>query len=191
MLDVLSQWDQAIFAFLNVTLANPVTDLIMPVVTSDNLLRLGYAVAMLLLLWKGDRRMRRLVLFSAVALLITDQVSAHLLKPFFERPRPCHIMEEINLLVNCGGGYAMPSSHAANAFGQATLFALSYRQWRWYLWVFASVVAISRVFVGVHYPGDVLAGAALGIGTGWMVFALATVWLSKMHPRRENQKHGV
>ena len=63
----------------------------------------------------------------------------------------------------------MPSSHAANAFGQGVLFSLVVRQTKWYLWVFAAVVAISRVFVGVHYPGDVFVGAVIGGGYGWLI----------------------
>lgn len=181
MIDWLNNCDQAFFLFLNRTLANPISDLIMPVVTSDDLLRIVYALAMILLLCKGDRRLRWLVLFSAMALVVTDQLSSHLLKPLFERVRPCHVLDNINLLVGCGGGYAMPSSHAANAFGQAALFSFCTRQLRWYLWIFAGMVAISRVFVGVHYPGDILVGAALGIGAGWLLYRLSMVWFTKIH----------
>ena len=72
------------------------------------------------------------------------------------------MLENINLLVGCGGGKAMPSAHAANAFGQAVLFAVLYRRVRLPLLGFATLVALSRVFVGVHYPLDVFAGALLG-----------------------------
>ncbi|MCP4684727.1 MAG: phosphatase PAP2 family protein, partial [bacterium] len=60
----------------------------------------------------------------------------------------------------------MPSSHAANAFGQAVLFSFYFRKAAPYLLIFASLVALSRVFVGVHYPGDITAGALLGAGIG-------------------------
>lgn len=164
MLETLDSIDKAVFLWLNVTAANPVTDLIMPIVTSDLLLRVAYLVAMVALLVRGDRRLRWLVLFSVLVLTATDQASAHVLKPWIARPRPCHegILANVHLLVPCGGGKAMPSSHAANALGQAFLFALGVRSVRWYLYTFAALVAISRVFVGVHYPGDVLAGALVG-----------------------------
>ena len=84
------------------------------------------------------------------------------LKQIIARPRPCHILEDIHLLVNCGAGYALPSSHAANAFGQAVLFSYFYNNARVYLFTYASLIALSRVFVGVHYPADVLVGALLG-----------------------------
>ena len=162
MLEFLDNLDRALFMFLNVTLSNPITDLIMPVITSDYLLRALYGLAIILFIWKGDRKLRWLIVASALTLLFTDQLSAGFLKPLIGRMRPCHTLGEINLLVGCGGGKAMPSSHAANAFGQALLFSFHYRVVRWYLIGFAALVAVSRVFVGVHYPGDVLAGAMIG-----------------------------
>ncbi len=162
MLETLAELDRALFVFVNSGLANPVTDFVMPIVTSDNLLRIAYAAAMLLILWRGDARMRWLVLVSAIVLVFTDQLSAGLLKPMVGRLRPCHVLENINLLVGCGGGKAMPSSHAANAFGQAILFAVLYVRVRWWLVGFATLIAVSRVFVGVHYPADILVGALLG-----------------------------
>ncbi|PWB74678.1 phosphatase PAP2 family protein [candidate division GN15 bacterium] len=168
MLEYLAGLDRTIFLFINVHLANPVTDLFMPLVTSDDLLRIAYAAAALLLLWKGDRRTRWLVLFSALTLAVTDQLSAAWLKPFFARPRPCHIIpiDTMRLLVNCGSGYSMPSSHAANAFGQAILFGLAFPRTRWWLAGIAAIIALSRIFVGVHYPGDILVGTAIGILAG-------------------------
>ena len=162
MFETLGALDRSLFLFLNVSLANPVTDFVMPIVTSDNVLRIGYALAMLLVLWKGDARLRWLILVSIIVLALTDQLSAGLFKPMIGRLRPCHVLENINLLVGCGGGKAMPSSHAANAFGQAILFAVLYVRVRWWLVGMATLIGVSRVFVGVHYPGDIIAGALLG-----------------------------
>lgn len=184
MLETLNSIDQALFLFINTTLANPLTDALMPVVTSDNLLRVLYGAAMAILLIKGNARLRWLVLFSALVLLVTDQLSSAVLKPMIARPRPCHVLTDIHLLVGCGGGKAMPSSHAANAFGQAALFALVVPRWRWYLWGFASIVAISRVFVGVHYVGDVVVGAMLGALVG-VVLAWAFGWFEMRVVNRE------
>lgn len=173
MLESLNHIDQAVFFFINVTLENPVTNFIMPVVTNDWVLRAIYGLAMILLLWKGDARLRWLVLFSVVALVLSDQIAAGYLKPFWARPRPCHGLAGINLLVGCGGGYAMPSAHAASSFGQAVLFSFHYRRYAWYFYGLATLVALSRVFVGVHYPGDILVGAVLGTAIG---VALAAVF---------------
>ena len=166
MLELFTQLDTSLFLFFNVTLANPVTDLVMPIVTSDWLLRILYAAAVVLLLIFGNARLRWVVLFSVIVVALTDQLSAGLLKPMIGRLRPCQVLDNINLLVACGGGKSMPSSHAANSFGQAVLFSLMYPRVRWPLLVFAGLVALSRVFVGVHYPFDILAGAVLGATVG-------------------------
>ena len=172
MLEWLAEIDSILFLFFNVTLSNPVTNFLMPIVTSDNLLRVGYGSTMIIVLWKGDARLRWLVLFSILTLTATDQLSSQLFKPLIERARPCQIMENINLLVSCGAGFAMPSSHAANAFGQAAIFGLLFNKIKAPLIIFASVVAFSRVFVGVHFVGDILAGAVLGIVAGGLLTLL-------------------
>jgi membrane-associated phospholipid phosphatase len=172
MLETLSQIDKALFLFINVKLANPFTDLIMPILTDDWNLRIVYALAMGMIIWKGDRRLRWLVLFSCLTLALTDQISSMWLKEWIGRLRPCHTLPilDIHLLVPCGSGKSMPSSHAANCFGQALLFGLTYARVRWPLLIFAFLVSISRVFVGVHYPFDVLAGIGVGIVVGVAVY---------------------
>ena len=163
MFDIIRNLDQTLFYFINVDLANPVTDLIMPIITSDNLLRVLYAGAMLILLWKGNSRLRWLVGFSALTLLLADQMSSNFLKHWIARERPCHTLTDIHLLVTCGSGFSMPSSHAANMFAQTGLFALRYPKHRLYLFSAAVLVSLSRVFVGVHYPADIVVGAVVGL----------------------------
>ncbi len=174
MLEFIAEIDQAIFIFINSQLANPVIDFLMPFITSNTLLRLLYGLALLIMLVVGNNRMRWLCLFSAIVLLLSDQTSASVLKPLIGRMRPCHTLQDVHLLVNCGAGKAMPSAHAANAFGQALLFSLAYHRSRIYLLAFATIVALSRVSVGVHYPGDVLVGAAVGSLFGLAVWKLFT-----------------
>ncbi len=186
MIDHLIQIDRLLFTFLNVTLANPVTDVIMPVVTSDDLLRALYAAVMVLLLWRGNWRLRWLVLFSALTLAATDQLSSNLVKELVARPRPCQTLAGIHLLINCGAGFSFPSSHAANAFGQAALFAYHVRSSRRYLLALAALIALSRVLVGVHYPADILAGAVLGAAVG-LALALLFMKLVSWRVIREHQ----
>lgn len=160
--------DRSVFTFINQSLANPVTDFIMPLVTLDLHLKIFYGAILLILLWRGDNRLRLSVILSLIAVLLTDQISAAWLKSVFARPRPCHDME-VHLLVNCGSGFSLPSSHAANLFGQAFYYRVVAPKSQIYLIPLAIVVALSRVFVGVHYPFDILIGAAVGIVIGHVV----------------------
>lgn len=191
MLEWLNELDKILFILINVELANPVTDFIMPIITSDNVLRIGYGLAMLLLLWKGSARVRWMVLFSAVTILVSDQISSHLMKSIFERARPCQIMSDIHLLVNCGGGFSMPSSHAANSFAQAAFWGAHNKKSQGYLIIVAGLIAVSRIFVGVHYPGDVFVGTIVGSIIGLILAALFTSFskrvLKSADQNRNNQ----
>ncbi len=114
----------------------------------------------------------------AIALVITfaDRFTSGFMKPFFERPRPCHdpeIGHLIHTFNKCGGKYGFASSHAANVFGLSSFLWLQLRKWyRWIvlLFVWAFLVSYSRVYLGAHYPGDITAGALVGFFFGWLVY---------------------
>jgi len=192
MLEYLAQFDLMFFIFVNVWLANPVTDFIMPIITSDKLIVLTYIVCLAILLWKGDKQLRWMVLFSIIVVVLCDQTASSFLKKWICRPRPCHIMSDINLLVGCGAGWSMPSSHATNVFGQFFFFAFFYKRQAWILLIYAFLVAVSRVFVGVHYPGDILAGTLLGgiiggvVALGFKRFRKMFIPPSKAVPDRKH-----
>jgi undecaprenyl-diphosphatase len=101
------------------------------------------------------------VLGVVLAVIASDTLCAHVLKPLIERPRPCLAVAGILAPFGCGPGFSMPSCHAANAFAMAMVLD---RTWAWGL---ALVIALSRSVAGVHYPTDLLAGAALGVAIGW------------------------
>jgi len=111
------------------------------------------------------------ILFVAIAVLLCDQISV-LIKNFVERPRPTHdsdIADMVHIVNNYRGGtYGFVSSHAANVFGVATFLAHQFKHYKWSLFLFgwAAVVAYSRVYLGVHYPLDIICGAMLGIFFG-------------------------
>jgi undecaprenyl-diphosphatase len=107
------------------------------------------------------RRAFVILLVAVASFGITDWTGSQL-KDFFMRPRPCQTLDHVVLLVKCTG-LSLPSNHAANSFAFAMPFVfLSKMRFRWVMLGFAAVVAYSRIYVGVHYPGDVAAGAALG-----------------------------
>lgn len=128
--------------------------------------------------WKRRWQLIPMVLFIAVVVTLTDQSSVHLFKNVFQRLRPCHepsLQGMVHLVHNkCGGSFGFISSHAANTFGVASLLSLWIRK-NWFtvvMIIWALLVAYSRVYLGVHYPGDVLVGALWGAGCGWLVYQI-------------------
>lgn len=174
MLEFLQQWDTRLFLFFNASLANQWFDVIMPFVTEKRHWYPVWTVAVILLLWKGGKRGRWIALIAVLAVASSDLVVNQLMKPFFRRVRPCNIVEGAHLLLGKKSSFSMPSSHAANFFAVGTVFSYFYRRYQVLFWFFASLVAYSRVAVGVHYPSDVLVGALVGAGLALMWIWIAT-----------------
>jgi undecaprenyl-diphosphatase len=114
------------------------------------------------------------VFFAAlVSLGLADLVSFRVVKQLVARERPCRMMEDVHLVLNqCGGSYGFTSNHAANAFAVWAIVALGFgaRSYTSALVIsLASLVAISRVYLGVHFVGDIVGGAILGMMIGMLV----------------------
>lgn len=123
------------------------------------------------------------IFLTLVVFAITDHTSAAIMKPYFQRLRPCFdptLDEYIRVVVTCGGKYGMPSTHASNHFGMASfwffsIYWMSQRKWHW-LWLWAFLIGYAQVYVGKHYPGDILVGALLGTTVGLLVALLFRRW---------------
>lgn len=133
-----------------------------------------------------------LVAFAAALLiLLSDQISVHAFKNVFLRLRPCHnllIQAKVHLLNgHCGGAYGFVSSHAANTFALAMFLSLFFRGRINYfgplIFLWASLVAYSRIYSGVHYPTDVAVGAIVGMGIGVAVFKIYVFGQNKIYKR--------
>ncbi len=166
----LNHLDTILFVFFNVHLANPVFDLIMPFVTDKHTWYPVWLATIVLLSWKGGSKGRWVVLIALLAVGTADLGVNKILKPFFQRIRPCNVVEGAHLLLGKKSSFSMPSSHAANFFTLATVFSYFYRKYQVIFWFLAVLVAYSRIAVGVHYPFDVLVGALVGmaIARGWI-----------------------
>jgi len=161
-MDFLINLDTQLFYFLNVTLANPISGKFFALITESSNWSMLYIFSTLWLLFFDQKRGRIVFLTLILGVILTDQISSQLIKELVGRIRPCHALDHINLLVSCGPGKSFPSSHAANNFAAAFILSFFYKKNQWVFFTTASLIALSRVVVGVHYPADILAGAIVG-----------------------------
>jgi membrane-associated phospholipid phosphatase len=176
ILHQLERWDQWLFVRINQDQANPFFDSLMPYLRNSFYWAPLYLFLLLVAVINFKGRGWWWVLLFLCTVSLTDMISSKLIKEAFERLRPCQdpaFSDQVRLLVNrCSGAYSFTSSHAANHFGMATFFFLTTKPLiknRVLLaWVWAALISYAQVYVGVHYPFDVLGGAIIGASMGWM-----------------------
>lgn len=178
MIEALRKLDHAFFIFLN-SHHNPVLDPVMIAVSNKYFWVPAYLFLIFYLIYNYRRRGSLMVLMIVLAVGLADSISSSLFKPYFARLRPCHdpeLSEFINIVSGCGGKFGFMSSHAANTFAMATFLTLilppRYLKFKVVVFIWAIFVSYSRIYLGVHFPGDVLAGGLLGAIAGWSVSIL-------------------
>lgn len=176
MIDYLNTIDTSLFLSIN-GWHSPFFDGLM-VFVSGKLSWLPLYIFLLYLIIRQYKWKSWLVLvFIGLLILASDQLSVHAFKNAFQRLRPCY-NEELKLLVHtvtgCGGQFGFVSSHAANSFVLVSFVSLLlHKTYKWLppaLLLWGLLIAYSRVYLGVHYPGDVLGGAVLGVLIGWAFY---------------------
>lgn len=170
LLDFFSSIDHALFKLINSSWTHPWLDSFFPWLTDldKNKVFLFGALPVVLAWWGYKQRGRavKIILGMALAAGLCDAVAYRFIKPVVGRSRPGLFA---TLRTGLHGGYGFPSNHAANTFAGATVLVMAVPAVRIPAFGIASLVAYSRVYVGVHYPFDVLAGALLGLLGGGLV----------------------
>jgi undecaprenyl-diphosphatase len=187
MIDFLYSVDLSVFYFINSSISNPIFDKFFPFITNVKNWYLAYLILWSILLIKGGRIGKFASLGIILLIISSDQISSNLLKNLFERLRPCNALEDVNILVNCSRSFSFPSSHAVNNFAVAFYFYKLYPKLKWILLITASLVALSRPYVGVHYPSDILAGALIGALIGYF-FAVLTLKTNEFFLNKQKNK---
>jgi undecaprenyl-diphosphatase len=175
LLSVIQSWDTSLFHWINNSWRNEFFDWLMPTVSRFQNFQYILLVLVILLLWKGGVKGRIFVAAALVLLAITDRGNSDVVKHLFVRPRPYDTLVDIHvylkqhwmittpqMVARYTGTRSFPSTHAVNVWAMAVLAGLFYRRWSILFYCLAALICLSRVYVGHHYPLDVIGGATLG-----------------------------
>ena len=176
MLESILEFDKQLFLYLN-GFHKPWLDEVMLFFSKSKVWIPLYVLIVFYLLRNfGLKGGLRYVLLISLAVGLTDFVTSGIMKPYFQRLRPCHdFLSEMTLVGNCGGKYGFVSSHAANSFA---LFFSIYKLlgnkhfWTYLLFGWAIIVSYSRIYLGVHFPIDVFLGGLIGILISTFIFEI-------------------
>lgn len=168
--------DTQLFLKINTEWTNPLLDSIYPWYREANAWVPLYLFLIVFAIMNFKEKALPWILFAVLTATLTDQLSSSFIKNLVERPRPCReelLMGQVRLILNnCSGGYSFPSSHATNHFGFAMFLFLTLRpimkKWGYVFFIWAATIAYGQVYVGVHYPLDILAGTLLGCLIGYL-----------------------
>lgn len=172
--------DQVIMNFVQQNLHNAVTDIVFPIITmlGEN----GFIWLLLIFILLLNKKQRRCGGMLLLALALTFLLGEFILKPIIARPRPFMDDPSVVLLIPPPNGFSFPSNHASSSFAVATMLCFYHKKAGIAALVLATLIAFSRVFLFVHYPTDVMAGAALGILCSVILHVLLQLW------KRKNEK---
>lgn len=170
--------DQFLFYLINHSLSNSLFDSVVPWLRNDKFWIPLYVFLISFILFNFGKKAYWLIIFVIITASAADIISSRVVKPLVKRTRPCRteMSFEPRVLVNCGSGYSFTSSHATNHFAVAAFLSMALgryiRRLSFWLYFWAASVAFAQVYVGVHFPLDVISGAILGFLIAALLFRL-------------------
>jgi len=179
-METLIQIDTTLFLFLNKTISNFLFDWFMPLITNQWIWAFPILIVLLGMLIFGNKKARIASIILILSVSSSDLICARIIKPSVKRLRPSYSLpkycrENARLLVKKGGKYGFPSNHAANISTAMAVLIFFYRKFKYIFISLAIIVSFSRIYVGVHYPIDVIAGIFIGI---LLAFLWITIWIT-------------
>ncbi len=185
MIDLLDKWDTNLFLFFN-KLHHPVVDPVMIFLSDNYIAMVILLISLLFWIYKELCSFKKFSIFFAILLIIfglSDSITSRIFKPGFERLRPCHNPQISSQVYTAhkkcwGGKFGFVSSHSSNSFAVILFFILALRRRYRYIWgllIYSGLVAYSRIYLGKHYPGDILVGALIGSSLAYMGYRLVTL----------------
>ena len=180
MIDHLLQFDKHLFYFINHDLGNAFFDWLMPILRNAKSWIPLYLLIIVFCVWKYKKEGLVIIVLMAACAGTADFTSVHFGKNVVRRLRPCNDPEvsktSILRINGCGTGFSFPSTHASDHFAMAVFLCFVFRKkWRWiWLWalLWAASISFAQIYVGVHYPIDVFAGALWGTLVGRLIYQL-------------------
>ncbi len=196
MLEILNSIDQQLFLAINNGLQNSFLDWLCPILRNQKVWYPLYAVLIFFIYKKYKKETLWIIIGAAILILISDQLSANLIKHLVQRLRPCNdptFRNQVHLLVNCGNGFSFVSAHATNHFSIAIYMIGFFKaQRKWFLPIalfWAASIAVSQVYVGVHYPLDIICGALLGSFLGYIFSSFILKKMKANNKLQTEKKH--
>jgi membrane-associated phospholipid phosphatase len=180
----LEKADQALFELINGQWTIPFFDVLMPWMRTSEHWFLFYLALVGYIFYRWGWKAWKWLLAVAITISLTDQVSSFIFKPFIHRLRPCAdpaMLTQVKLLIPaCPSSFSFTSSHAANHFSLAMFVFMTlqplFKKYTYLFFVWAGIISYAQIYVGVHYPLDILAGTLVGLIMGYTGARLYLKW---------------